>query len=63
LRQYTSTFYLRSLWSALDGSRDEIREVIKLSIAIFVARDLRQLLTCLSGIVNKDGTPGIRMQL
>src|SRR5580704_6976333 len=60
---HPSTLHLRRLGSALHGAGDEVREIIKLCVTVFVTRGLRQLLACFCWIVNDDRLPGIGMQL
>src|SRR5712692_7757629 len=62
LRQYPSPFHLGRFRRTLNRASDQVRKVVKIGVAVFVARDLGQLLASLLGITDDDWFPSVGMQ-
>src|SRR5260370_13417385 len=62
LRQYSAPFHLGRFRRTLNGASDEVRKVVKIGVAVFVARDLGQLPASFLGIADDDWFPSVGVQ-
>src|SRR5712692_5708511 len=62
LRQYASPFHLGRFRRTLNRASNQVRKVVKIGVAVFVARDLGQSLGGFLGITDDDWFPCVGMQ-